>query len=116
QFRGQLGLAVPAVCPAAWIIPPINLSSPYSLSLSLQQLIAILLIILLTFMSTRGLQLGKWIEYIFTSAKTLSLIALILIGLTIGRNADAIRSNFTDFWTPHGVVPIKPDLTWISSV
>src|SRR5438034_5364818 len=82
----------------------------------MQQLIAVLLIVLLTFINTRGLQLGKWIQNTFTSAKTLSLIALILIGLLIGRNADAIKANFSDFWTPRGVVPIKPNLSWIPSV
>src|SRR6185436_127248 len=115
-FARYLGVLAPAISPTAWIIPPINLSANYAISLSVQQLTAVLLIVLLTFINTRGLRLGKWIQNIFTSAKTLSLIAVILIGLTIGRSADAIRANFTDFWTPHGVVPIKPDLTWISSV
>src|SRR6185295_17868499 len=78
--------------------------------------IAVLLIVLLTFINTRGLQLGKWIQNIFTSAKTLSLIALILIGFVVGRNPEAIKANFTDFWTPHGVGPIKSDLSWIPTV
>src|SRR4029077_1453082 len=53
---------------------------------------------------------------VFTSAKTLSLIALILIGLFLGRNADAIKANFTDLWTPRGVSPIKPDFSFIPTV
>ena len=44
------------------------------------------------------------------------MIALILIGFFIGRNAEAIKANFSDFWTPRGVVPIKPNLSWVSSV
>src|SRR5439155_1955163 len=115
-FSRYLGVLVPAISPTAWIVPPINLSTNYALSLSMQQVVAALIIVLLTFINTRGLQLGKWIQNTFTSAKTLSLIALILIGLLVGRNADAIKANFSDFWTPRGVVPIKPNLSWVSSV
>ena len=115
-FARYLGVLVPAISPTAWIIPPINISGSYALSLSAQQLVAIFIIVLLTFINTRGLRIGKLIQNIFTSAKTLALIALILIGLLIGRNADALRANFTDFWTPHGVEPIKPDLSFLPSV
>ena len=64
---------------------------------------AILLIILLTLINTRGLKLGKLIQNIFTSAKTLSLIALIFIGIVVGRNADAIKLNFWRLLDPYGV-------------
>ena len=74
----------------AWIIPPIILSRNYAVSLSSQQLIAILIIVLLTFVNTRGLRLGKIIQNIFTSAKTLSLFALIVLGIFVGRHAEAV--------------------------
>src|SRR5437660_7523648 len=67
-FARYLGVLVPAISPTAWIVAPIDLSSGYALSLSTQQLIAILLIVLLTFINTRGLQIGKIIQNIFTSA------------------------------------------------
>ena len=111
-FARYLGVLAPAISPTAWIIPPINLSANYAVSLSTQQLLAILIIVLLTFINTRGLRIGKLIQNVFTSAKTLSLVALIVIGLFLARNADAIRANFTDLWTPHGVAPIKPDLSF----
>jgi APA family basic amino acid/polyamine antiporter len=115
-FSRYLGVLVSSVSPTAWVIPPINISSRYALSLSTQQLIAILLIVLLTFINTRGLRVGKIIQNIFTSTKTLSLIALILIGIIAGRNAEAIKANFGDFWTPRGVTPIKPELSGIPTV
>src|SRR6266704_1118703 len=71
-FSRYLGVLVPAISPTAWIVPPINLSTNYALSLSMQQVVAALIIVLLTFINTRGLQLGKWIQNTFTSAKTLS--------------------------------------------
>src|SRR5882724_4128750 len=115
-FARYLGVLAPAISPTSWILEPINLSRNYAISLSMQQLVAVLVIVLLTFINSRGLQLGKWIQNIFTSAKTLSLIALILVGLLLGRNAEAIKANFSDFWTPRGVVAIKPNLSWVSSV
>src|SRR6516162_5962511 len=115
-FSRYLGVLVPAISPSAWIIPPINLSANYAISLSLQQLVALVVIVLLTVVNTRGLQIGKIIQNVFTSAKTLSLALLILIGFFLGRNADAIRSNFSDLWTPHGVSPVQPYLSSIPTV
>ena len=93
-FSRFLGVLVPGISPTQWMIPPIILSRNYAVSLSTQQLIAILIIALLTFVNTRGLRLGKIIQNVFTSAKTLSLLALIVLGIFVGRNADAIAANF----------------------
>ena len=115
-FSRYLGVLVPAVSPTAWIIPPINLSIGYAISLSVQQLVALVVIALLTVVNTRGLQIGKVIQNVFTSAKTLSLVLLILIGFFLGRNAAAIKSNFSDLWTPHVVSPIQPYFSSIPTV
>ena len=80
-FARFLGVLVPAISPTAWIVRPIDLSHSYAISLSTQQLVGILLIVFLTFLNTRGIRLGKLIQNTFTSAKTLSLIALILLGV-----------------------------------
>ncbi len=108
-FARFLGVLAPAVSPESWILPPVKLSESYAVSLSLQQLVAILLIVFLTWLNTRGIRLGKLIQNTFTSAKTLSLAALIVLGILVGRNAGAIAANFSDLWTPHDVVTIKPD-------
>ena len=91
------------------------LSQRYAVSLSTQQLVAILIIALLTFVNTRGLELGKLIQNVFTSAKTLSLMALIALGIFVGRNADALHANFTNFWTPTGVSPVTSDLPFVGA-
>src|SRR3989441_7348666 len=77
-FARFLGVLIAAVSPTRWIVPPIMLSQRYAVSLSTQQLVAILIIILLTIVNTRGLSLGKLIQNVFTSAKTLSLFALVM--------------------------------------
>jgi basic amino acid/polyamine antiporter, APA family len=115
-FAKYLGVLVPAVSPTSWIIPPINLSRNYAISLSVQQAVAILLVVLLTYTNTRGLRLGKIIQNIFTSAKTVSLITLILLGIVVGRNGDALQANFSEPWTPHGSVPIRPELGFVPEV
>ncbi|MEW5795090.1 MAG: amino acid permease [Candidatus Zixiibacteriota bacterium] len=63
------------------------------------RLVAIGSIVLLTWANTRGIRGGKIIQDIFTSAKTIALIGLILLGILIGRNATAIGANFSDMWS-----------------
>ncbi|HZF07819.1 MAG TPA: amino acid permease [Thermoanaerobaculia bacterium] len=109
-FARFLGVLVPSISPTAWIVRPIDLSHSYALSLSVQQLVGILLILFLTYLNTRGIRLGKLIQNTFTTAKTLSLVALILLGLFVGRNSQAIAANFHDLWTPQNPVTIQSDL------
>ena len=115
-FARFFGVLTPVISPTRWVVPPITLSRNYAISLSTQQLVAILIIVFLTIVNTRGLQLGKLIQNVFTSAKTLSLLALIALGVFIGRNADALTANFTNLWTPGAVSPIKSDLSFVASV
>jgi APA family basic amino acid/polyamine antiporter len=115
-FARFLGVLIPGVSPTAWIIPPIDLSDSYAFSLSVQQLVAILLLVFLTWLNTRGIHLGKIIQNTFTSAKTLSLAMLILLGIFVGRNAGAIAANFGDLWTPRDVTPIRPDFSFAPQV
>jgi APA family basic amino acid/polyamine antiporter len=65
------------------------------LGLSPQRLIALISIWVLTWINLRGIKEGKWVQTTLTVIKTVSLIALILLGLTIGRHADALAANFS---------------------
>src|SRR5579862_10019615 len=115
-FARFLGVLAPAVSPTAWIVAPIRLSAKYALSLSWQQLIALLLIVFLTALNTRGLRLGKWIQNVFTSAKTLALIALIVLGVLFGRNAAALAANFSHPWAIQGAQKITPGADFLSGL
>ncbi|MGB0034508.1 MAG: amino acid permease [Candidatus Acidiferrales bacterium] len=88
---------------------------PYSVGLNRQNLLAILSIVLLTWINTRGLRLGSIVQNIFTVAKTGSLAALVLLGFWFS-TAVARTANFTDFWRNAGlsaVHPYPPDApTW----
>ena len=52
-FARFLGVLAPSISPTTWIVPPINLTSGYAVSLSVQQLVAVLLIIVLTLINNR---------------------------------------------------------------
>jgi APA family basic amino acid/polyamine antiporter len=119
-FAKYLGVLFPAISDQSWIIQPINLGSKYAISLSVQQLVAALMIVLITFLNTLGVKLGKLIQNVFTSAKALSLVGLILIGIFVGRNHAALADNFSQFWAIRGAEPIQPGAdflrSWVPSV
>jgi len=66
--------------------------------LTAQRLVAILNVAVLTFINTRGIVGGKWIQNTFTSAKTLALVALIALGLGAGISLGVFRDNLGTFW------------------
>jgi basic amino acid/polyamine antiporter, APA family len=115
-FSRFLGVVFPAISPTTWIVKPINLSTNYAISLSLQQLLAILLIVSLTLINSHGLNVGKWIQNVFTSAKSISLLGLIVLGIFVGRNAEAVSANFSHFWAIRDPALIHPDFSWLPSV
>lgn len=67
------------------------------ISISRAQLLSILVIVLLTFINTRGIQSGKRIQTSFTIAKLLSLFGLILFGL-IFFNKAVWNFNWQNAW------------------
>ncbi|HEY8227671.1 MAG TPA: amino acid permease [Pyrinomonadaceae bacterium] len=101
-FARYLGVLIPSVSENKYIISPIAVSSNYAISLSTAQVVGLLLILLLTFMNTRGLRLGKLVQNTFTITKIGALLGLILLGILIGRNSAAVQSNFGDLWTVRG--------------
>ncbi len=115
-FSRFLGVLVPSISPTSWIVPPIHVSSGYAVSLSSQQLVAILCIVVLTCIHTRGLAIGRRIQNLFTSTKVLALLLLIAVGVIWGRHSEAISANFSSWWTPKGAADIRPDFSFVSSV
>jgi APA family basic amino acid/polyamine antiporter len=97
-FARFLSVLVPSIGESSYIIPPVHISQGYALSLSTAQLTAIFVIVLLTWTNSRGLEYGKIVQNIFTSAKTVALAALILAGLFLGWNSNAVQVNFHDIF------------------
>ena len=97
-FARFLSIVYPPVAESHYLIEPIHLSSGYAVSLSTAQLVAILVIAVLTWTNSRGLEYGKIVQNLFTTAKTVALAALILAGLFLGWNSTAVHVNFTDMF------------------
>jgi len=114
-FARYFGVLWPTLSESNYIISPIHLGSSYAVSLSTAQLVGLLMIALLTWMNTRGLKLGKFVQNAFTFTKTAALIALIILGLVKGWNATAASANFGDLWTVRGKLQDVGGLTAITT-
>jgi APA family basic amino acid/polyamine antiporter len=118
-FAKFLGVLAPAIATDNYLIAPIRVGGGYAISLSTEQLIAVLLILLLSWSNTRGLELGKFIQNIFTFAKTGALIALIVIGLSLGWKPGCAALS-ADWWNPwaNGWNPqtAQPGLTFVGAL
>lgn len=103
-FGRYLGILVPWVGEEKYLINPKPIFGSYAISLSTAQLVAILLIVLLTFMNTRGLKLGKLVQNTFTTAKLAALFGLIALGVLIGWKSDVVRANLGNLWQVRGAI------------
>ncbi|MBP7496956.1 MAG: amino acid permease [Bacteroidales bacterium] len=66
-------------------------------------IVAISSVLFLTYINTKGIKTGKYIQNIFTYTKTLVLILFIIIGLFIAKNYDAISLNKAIFWDTNAI-------------
>jgi len=108
-FANFTGVLTDLISADRYLISPLVLIRPftisqlsfngYALSLSSQQLLAVVMILFLTFVNTRGLQTGKIIQNTFTFTKTAALLGLILIGLFLGWNQGSAAFT-SSWWTP----------------
>jgi APA family basic amino acid/polyamine antiporter len=115
-FARYFGVLWPTLSESNYIIKPIHLGSSYAISLSTAQLVGLVLIALLTWMNTRGLRLGKFVQNVFTITKTGALIALIVLGVVVGWNATAANANFGDLWRVRGTLQdVGRDLTAVTA-
>ncbi len=66
--------------------------------ISTAQIFAIISILLLTWINSKGINNGKRIQTIFTSAKLLALLMLIVAGIYFGLNQNWFSQNFSHLW------------------
>jgi basic amino acid/polyamine antiporter, APA family len=96
-FAKFTGVFAPAIAADHYLVSPIHLFGGYAISLSTEQLVAVALILLLTWTNTRGLETGRFVQNTFTFAKTAALLALIVIGLSLGWKAES-AARASDWW------------------
>lgn len=94
-FANFTGVLTHTIAADNYLIAP-RAFGGYAISLSTQQLLAIVMILFLTFTNTRGLKTGKLIQNTFTFTKTAALIGLIVVGLVLGWNENS--AAFTSDW------------------
>ncbi len=97
-FGRFLGVLWPDITPDryGWF-PQVDVTTPgglIQLGLSPQRVVALVTIWILTWINLRGVKEGKIVQTTLTVVKTGALAALILLGLTIGRNSEAVAANF----------------------
>ena len=111
-FARYFGVLVPWIAEDHYLIAPIHLCTGYAVSLSTTQLVGVLLIALLTWTNTRGLEYGRIIQNVFTTAKTGALLGLI--ARRPARSAGTTRpwpTTSVSLWTRRGFVDIVPGLS-----
>ncbi|HYJ88546.1 MAG TPA: amino acid permease [Pyrinomonadaceae bacterium] len=97
-FANFTGVLTNKIAADNFLIAPVHFGG-YALSLSTQQLLAVVMILFLTLSNTRGLKTGKIIQNTFTFTKTAALIGLIIVGLTLGWN-ESSAAYTSDWWNP----------------
>ncbi|MBX6332429.1 MAG: amino acid permease [Gemmatimonadaceae bacterium] len=97
-FARFLGVLWPASAPTLYVWFPhhtfTTAGGTIDVGLSPQRLIALAVVWLLTWVNLRGIREGKLVQTTFTAAKAGALALLVILGLTVGRNATAVAANF----------------------
>jgi APA family basic amino acid/polyamine antiporter len=111
-FAKFLSVFVPWVSADNYLFAPVTFGqSGYAISLSTQQLIAVVVIATLTAINTRGLKTGTRIQNTLTFTKTAALIGLIVVGLFFGARTTSAAftsswwSPWSNGWTPQAAEP-----------
>ncbi|HEX4286610.1 MAG TPA: amino acid permease [Terracidiphilus sp.] len=102
-FGKFLGVFFPAVSTSNWLwhiahVPAVKIGpmvlGNMEIGVNTANLVGIIIVISLAVVNMFGVKLGAMIQNIFTSAKALSLAALVLVAFTVGHNTVAWNANF----------------------
>jgi APA family basic amino acid/polyamine antiporter len=120
-FGKFLGVFFPSVSTTHWLwhiahVPALRVGpmvlGNMEIGVNTANLAGIAVVVLLAIVNIFGVRLGALIQNIFTSAKALSLFALVLVTCTIGRNPAAWNANFGPglhaFWQNAGWHTLHP--------
>src|SRR3989475_4045736 len=108
-FARFTSVLLPSLSPDLWpgLGTVVMLPQPIGtiqVGLSPQRVLAILSIVVLTWINVRGVRTAAIIQTSLTTVKTAALAGLIVLGISIGRNAAAVAANFgPGFWPAGGL-------------
>jgi APA family basic amino acid/polyamine antiporter len=107
-FGKFLGVFYPTISTTHWLwhiahVPAVQVGpmvlGNMEIGVNTANFTGIVIVFLLAFVNIFGVKLGALIQNVFTSAKALSLAALVLLAFTVGRNATAWQANFGANWS-----------------
>jgi APA family basic amino acid/polyamine antiporter len=107
-FGKFLGVFFPVVSTTHWLwhiahVPALRVGpmvlGNMEIGVNTANLTGIAVVLFLAILNIFGVKLGALVQNVFTTAKALSLAALILLTYTVGRNAAAIAANFGASWS-----------------
>jgi APA family basic amino acid/polyamine antiporter len=84
--------------PVPWMDQPLTFFKREAFTISAGQLVAVGVVALLTALNCLGVGLGRWVQNVFTVAKTLGVVLLIAMGLTIAADPLAVERNQANVW------------------
>src|SRR5881409_4357911 len=106
-FARFTSVLFPSLSPDVFLGTTLHFPQPIgdiAVGLSPQRIFAIVSIALLTWINVRGVRTAAFIQTSLTAIKTAALAGLVLLGITLGRNAAAIAANFgANFWPQGGL-------------
>ncbi len=96
EFK-NLDFAIRGTLP--WMNEPLTFFERKSFTVSAGQLVAVGVTVFLTWLNCRGVDHGRWIQNVFTVAKSIGLVLLIVLGLTVAANANIAAANWSNLWS-----------------
>jgi len=78
------------------------------------QYLALSVVIFLTWLNSRGIKQGKWVQRIFTFTKIAALIGVVGIGLYFAFTHNVLAENFNDMWSASSYNGLAMPANWES--
>jgi APA family basic amino acid/polyamine antiporter len=101
---------------AAYLYPPLSekniLFEVGAFQLHAAQIVSIVIIVLLTYINSRGVKNSKIMQTVLTIIKILSLLGLIIFGFALGAKAEIWNANWADAWATKSLM--KESGSWVA--
>ncbi|HEX4149082.1 MAG TPA: amino acid permease, partial [Pirellulales bacterium] len=102
------GLGLHLSLPLPWLAQPLVVFSRDEFTISAGQLVAAAVVAALSLWNCRGIEQGKWVQNIFTVAKIIGMLLLVVLAFSLAANHEAIAANWRDLWSGiHGTATFR---------